>query len=156
MPLFSARRTRRAWPQDNYRELPVRAPTIAPSVTPFEYFMEAIYRIGILHALGLGEVGRDTIALCIDIWPDVVSNLPGRITQADTLVEGRRTEPYGLPVLQLVPAPEANMMSLPGTAAHRLLEREVLLPPEEVQVAHRCLVVGSPKDRVRSDAQTRS
>ena len=69
------------------------------------------------------------------------------MTQADPLVVRGRPEPHGAVVrAELVPFPEADVVTLPGVAADRLLEGQVLLAAEQVQAAHRCVLVLSLED----------
>ena len=83
------------------------------------------------------DVVDDLVALAIDVGRNVVRDLAGRVAQADVLVERRRADARAAAMLvELLRAPEAHVMAAPRIAADRLLERQVFLPPEEVEVAH--------------------
>ena len=76
------------------------------------------------------------------------------MAQTDTLVERRRAEPHLSPVLEMIPAPEPNVIPLARVVPNRLLEGKVLPATEELKVAHWSVVVGPAEHPVRRDADT--
>ena len=90
----------------------------------------------------------------IDGGRDVVRDLARGVAQAHAIVEGCGPDPErpaGL--VQLVAAPETDMMPPPRIDADGLLEGQVLLAPEEEKAAHRGVVIGPMEDRSGRDPQ---
>ena len=126
-------------------------PRIAAAVASLEPMMEIIVPVGLFGPIRLLELLGDAIAFGINIWPNMVSYLSGRVTQTDALVERCRAQPEGTIVFHFVRAPEPHVMPLPRTVSDGLLEGKVLLAPEQEQTTYRSLVIWPPQSGINHD-----
>jgi len=94
----------------------------------------------------------EPVPFCIQIRADVMSHLPGRVTQTNPLIKRDRTKPDLLAVVKPVPAPEPDVMSLTRAVANRLLKGKVLFATEQFEGAHGRIFIRSAKDRINGDA----
>src|SRR6516165_1922899 len=127
-------------------------PRVAAPVASRELLVEAVLPERPLDLARFLQLGDDAVAFRIHVRTDVVRHLPGRVAEADPLIEGRQPEPHGPLLHQLVPAPEPYVMPLARAVADRLLEGQVLLASEQVERADWCLVVRPPQDGIDGDA----
>ena len=80
-------------------------------------------------------------------------HLACRVTQTDTLVEGRGPEPRFAAFVKFGPLPKTHVVTLARTVPHRQLEGQILFACEQIQTAHRRLVIGPARHRIDHDAR---
>ena len=82
-------------------------------------------------------------------------DLAGRVAEPDPLVKRGRADIDGPPVgIRRVAEPESNVLPFARIVADGLLERQVLLAAEQIEIAHRCIVVGTFEHRRIGNVQT--
>ena len=97
------------------------------------------------------------VALGIDVWSDVMGDLPGVMAQADPTIERYRAEPDRTAVRSFFKdQPQADVMSLVGAPAVRFFEGKLFLFSVIVERADRRIVVGSVKHDAADDVDTRA
>ena len=90
---------------------------------------------------------------CVDVRPDVMSDLAGTVAQPDALVERHGPDPQGHAVpSEFRGLPEANVMATAGIVANGLLEGEVLLPTEDKKAADGRIGIGPVTEHTTCDA----
>ncbi len=140
--------------EDHRAEAAVGTPQVPSAIAAFELLVKAVDVKLAHHPAGALEATHDQIALRVDIGPDVMGHLPGRVTEADAFVEGGGSEPDHPPLTKLVPFPETHMVPLAGAVADRQLKGQILFAAEEKERTHRSRVIRAWKHRVLNDPQT--
>jgi hypothetical protein len=98
-------------------ESTVGAPGVAAPVTALQLLVETVHEVLVLRPAGLLQSGHDQIALSVHIWADVMGDLQIGMAQAHAFVERRGTKPHQTSVLEFVPLPEPDVMTLAWAAA---------------------------------------
>src|SRR5713101_3893398 len=94
----------------------------------------------------LVEIADQLVALFINVWCDLMSNLAGIAAQCDPLVESCRSKPDGTCIGSVgKDQPEPDMLPAIGAHSVWLFKRQVLMPPFEEEWADRRVLVGSVK-----------
>jgi clan AA aspartic protease (TIGR02281 family) len=111
---------------------------IAPAVAPRDGEADAGYLIfGVDHAGGF-EIACDRGSLGINVGGDMMRDRAGIVADADAAIEGGVAEPHRAILGAFVEnLPEADMMTMVGAAADRLLKSEILMPAEIIKFADR-------------------
>ena len=137
---FAASRISGADDPDRY--LAISEIAVAAAVATVERGRNARHLVRLQQLLRSGQAVHDVVAFCVDVRINVVRDLAGAVAQPDAAVECGGTQPGGPAVVtRLVALPEADMVALLGTAAHQLLEGQILLAAKDVQTADRRVVV---------------
>ena len=100
----------------------IRMPRVAAAVLAFELLMKSVRVINFPRLQRLLQFRHNSVPLGIHIRADVMRDLSSLVTQAHTLVKGRRTKPDRPIVPQFVPTPKPDVMPLAWAMANRLLE----------------------------------
>ena len=108
-------------------------PWIATAVAALQYLVEAVHHIMFGEIAGSFETLEQVVALDVHVGGRNVGDLAGRVAQADPLVIDGRPDPDRAAVIHLVRFPEADVMPVPRVVANRMFERQVLLPPKEIE-----------------------
>src|SRR6202043_3883417 len=86
------------------------------------------------------------VAFGIDVWPNVMGNLPGVMAQADPTIERYRAKPDRTAIRSFFKDhPQADVMSLICASAVRLFERKLFLFSVIVERTDRRIMVGPVK-----------
>ena len=130
--------------EDADRKFPVRIVGVATPVTAQDGRPDTRDLVEFGQPAALDEISDQAVALGVDIRADVVGDLAGSVAEPDAPVESHGPDPQGDPTpAELLGIPEPDVVATAGGSADRLLEGEVLLPPEDEQVADRRIGVGA-------------
>ncbi len=125
-------------------------PPLCPSASGWKSFFP-IQRLHSPHPL---KIGHQPVALRIDIWRDVMRDLPRGVAEAHAAVEGRRSEPAGASLaIQFRRFPKTHVMALARITPGGLFKREVFLVAVEEEIADRRAEIRPVKNRALRDVQ---
>src|SRR5262249_31414677 len=128
---------------DTDTDFPVGIVTVAVAVAAVVRRSEPAYPVLLNQLSAPLQVRHEQVAFGIDLGGNMIGGPARGVAEPHAAIERRGAEPERRPLLiQCLRAPEANMMSLAGAAAHGPLESQVLAPSPKIQVAHRRLDVG--------------
>jgi hypothetical protein len=119
--------------------------------------VEIIDGIALDKGAGIVEITEKMIALGIDVGRDVVRDLAGGVTYADSLVVRCRADPDWATVgVWHLRAPEPHVVAAARVVADWLLEGKVFLAAEQVEPADGCFVVGPREDGIGGNVEVAS
>jgi hypothetical protein len=123
-------------------------PGVTASVLPFADLVEALNAVHFGQVSGLLEITKQVITLGVDVCGDVMRDLTRCVTEAISLVVGRRSGPKRVAVkIDLVRTPKPNMMAFSWVVADRLFEGKVLFAPPHKEITHWSIIIRPPEDR---------
>src|SRR4029077_4516962 len=84
----------------------------------------------------------------------MMSHLAGRVTELNSDVVSRRTNPGRTIIIHPGCFPEAHVMTLLRAVADRFFKGQIFFPAEKVEITNRSLVVRFPQNRINNDSNT--
>ncbi len=130
-------------------------PRVATAVAPLAGLVEAVYDVPLGQVTSPFKILEQMVTLGVDIWSDVVSDLTGRMAQANAFVVCCRSNPGRAAIrVNLLRLPEPDVVPLPRVGADRLFEGQVFFAPPQVQVTDRGIVIRTFEDRGGGNFQT--
>ncbi len=118
----------------------IGVPGIASAVFSLQ-LLKSVQPEGVLRHAGLLQSEDEPVTLGIQVGADVVGDLAGGMTQADALIKGDGAKPDLPAIVEPIPVPEPDMMTLAGAVAYGLLKGEVLLTAKQLESAHWSVLV---------------
>jgi hypothetical protein len=140
--------------QEAYGQIPAGSPLVPAAISSIVDLVEAFQDEDFSEISRRFEIMNEVITLGVYIGCDVVSDLPGRVAEADSFVKGRGACPErpALPI-HFLRTPKSNVMAFPRVITGGLLKGQILLASPQIKVADRSIIVRAPENRGPGDSQ---